>query len=111
MLQPSAISRSARARGIHIGFEIDDDDLDRLGIADLLEQRRGDVGAALAGLADAGLDARERKDHADLQRSPLRAYDVERRGAGEHSDGAGASGEAAAGNARTRGFRRRFTGH
>ena len=101
----------AGARGIDVGFEIDDDDLDRLGIADLLEQRRGDVGAALAGLADTGLDARQRKDHADLQRSALRAYDVERRGAGEQSGGACTSGEAAAGDARTSGFRRRFTGH
>src|SRR6478672_10433463 len=94
MLQPSAIRRSARARGIDIGFEIDDDNLDRLGIADLLEQRRGDVGAALAGLADTGLHPRQRQDHADFQRPALRTPDVERCGAGEQTRGACAGGEA-----------------
>ena len=73
----------AGARGIDIGLEIDNDDLDRLGIADLLEQGRGDVGAALAGLADTSLDPRQRKDHADLQRAALSARDFERCGAGE----------------------------
>ena len=96
----------ARARGIDIGFEIDDDNLDRLGIADLLEQRRGDIGAALAGLADTGLHPRQRQDHADFQRPALRTPDVERCGAGEQTGGACTGGEAAAGNARASGIRR-----
>jgi hypothetical protein len=111
MLQPSAISRSARARGIDVGLEIDDHDLDRLGIADLLEQGRGDVGAALAGLADTGLHSRQRKDHADLQRPALRPHDVERCSASEQSGGACTGGEAAASDARSSGIRRRFTDH
>ena len=101
----------AGARGIDVGLEIDDDDLDRLGIADLLEQRRGDIGAALAGLADTGLHPGQRQDHADLQRSALRTSDVERCGTGEQSGGACTGGEAAAGNAHASGIRRRFTGH
>jgi hypothetical protein len=48
-----------------------------------LEDRRRDVGAALAVLADAGLDTRARQQHADLQRSALSTEDGgrgERRG-------------------------------
>ena len=49
----------------------------------VLENAGGDIDAALAVLADAGLEARARQQHADFERRALRAADVERRGAGD----------------------------
>ena len=66
-----------------------------------LSSRRRDVDAALAVLADAGLGARARQQHADLERSALRADDVEGRGAREDRGGAGAGRERAARHCRT----------
>ena len=88
----------ARARHLHVGLGVGIHDRE-LGQAELLEDARRDLDAALAVLADAGLRARARQQHADLQRPALRASDVERRGAGEQSGGADTGGEAAAGNA------------
>ena len=65
-----------------------------LGQAKLLEDAGRDVDAALAVLADAGLDARTRQQHADLQGGALRAQD--RRRGDERGCGGGAGGEAAA---------------
>ena len=48
----------------------------------------GDIDAALAVLADAGLVAGARQQHADFEGGALRAHDIERRGAGQKPGGA-----------------------
>ena len=57
----------ARAGDIDLGFGVAVHDL-KLGQAELLEQPGGDIDAALAILADAGLIARARQQHADFKR-------------------------------------------
>ena len=79
----------ARARGIDVRFGVAVHDR-KIGQAHGLEDRRRDVDAALAILADAGLKARARQQHADLQRAALRAHDGRR---GKSSGGGGGAGE------------------
>ena len=62
----------ARARDLDVGLGVGIHDRE-LGQAEVLEDRRRDLDAALAVLADAGLRARARQQHADLQRRALRA--------------------------------------
>ncbi len=95
----------ARARDFDVGLGVGIHDLQARGRPRSLRMPAGDVDAALAVLADAGLHAGARQQHADLQRRALRAHDVEGRGAGDDC-GADAGAEAAAGDAR--GFRVRF---
>ena len=85
----------ARTRHVDVGLGVGVHDL-KLGQAQFLEDRRRDVDAALAVLADAGLRARTRQQDADLQRSALRAHDIERSGACDERGGAGARCERAA---------------
>src|SRR6185312_10160158 len=84
-----------RTRDVDFRFGISVDDLQRW-IAEILENAGGDVDAALAVLTDAGLVARPRQEHADLQRPALRAHDVERSGSREEARSAKACIEAAA---------------
>ena len=72
----------ARARDLDVGFGVAVHD-GEVRQAQVLEDAGGDLDAALAVLADAGLHARARQQHADLQGRALRAADAERRGAGE----------------------------
>ena len=62
----------ARARHLDVGLGVGVHDRE-LGQAEILEDRRRDLDAALAVLPDAGLRARARQQHADLQRPALRA--------------------------------------
>ena len=77
----------ARARDLDVGLGVGVHD-GEVGQAEVLEDAGGDVDAALAVLADAGLHAGARQQHADLQRRALRAADAERSGAGKQSGGA-----------------------
>src|SRR5581483_2330623 len=61
----------------------------------VLEDAGGDLHPALAVLADAGLHARARQQHADFEGRPLRAADMERSGAGEEARCADPGGKAA----------------
>ena len=69
----------ARARDLDVGLGVGIHDL-QVGQADILQDRPGQLDAAEAVLADAGLRAGARQQHADLQRAALRADD---RGRGE----------------------------
>ena len=95
----------AGARDLHVGLGVGVHDRE-LGQAELLEDRRRDLDAALAVLADARLRARARQQDADLERAALRAQDVERRGAREQSGGADGGRDGAAGDAGACGIRR-----
>ena len=64
-----------------------------VGQAEVLEDRRRDLDAALAVLADAGLRARARQQHADLEGAALRPHDG---GRGEQGGGRGSAGQQAA---------------
>ena len=86
------------AGGIDIRFGVDADDSE-LGQAERFEDRRRHIDAALTVLADAGLEAGPRQQHADLQWAALGAHDVERRHAGNECGGTGARGKSATGNA------------
>ena len=87
---------SARAGGIDIRFGVDVHDRE-LGQAERLEDRRRNIDAELTSLADAGLQAGTRQQHADLQRAALGAHDIERRDAGNKCGGAGAGAESCGG--------------
>jgi len=69
----------AGARDLHVGLGVGIHDL-QVGQAGVLQQRPGKLDAAEAVLADAGLRAGAGQQHADLERTPLRADD---RGRGE----------------------------
>ena len=86
-----------RSRHLHVGFGIGVHDSE-LGKAELLEDRRRQLDAALTILPDARLGSRARQQNADLERSTLCTREVARRG-GEQSGGPGAYGKAAAGEA------------
>ena len=101
---PSPISFSARERATSTLVSVSAFMICELGQAEVLEDAGGDLDAALAILADAGLHARARQQHADLQLGALRAHDIERRGAGDEARGAEPGGEAAARQARGLGF-------
>ena len=95
-----------RASDLNVGLGVAVHDLQRWQ-ARILEQAGSDVDAALAILTDAGLEARTRQQHADLQRRALRAPDAERRGAGDDTGGTKTDREGAARDARMT----RFDGH
>ena len=84
----------ARPGDLHVGLGVGVHD-GEVGQAQALENGGRDLDAALAVLADAGLHARARQQHADLQGSPLRAPDLEGRGGGEQARGANPCGEGA----------------
>ena len=90
----------ARAGGVDARFGVAAHDLE-IGIAEILEDRTGDIDAALAILADAGHVAGTRQDDADLERTAGGADDRERCRAGDQTKGTGARGKGAAGDART----------
>src|SRR4030095_17224155 len=75
-----------RAGDIDVGFGIAIHDLEGRH-AEILEDTGCNIDAALAVLADAGLETRAREQHADFQGSALRAHNVKRGRAGE-GDGA-----------------------
>ena len=77
----------ARARDVDVGFGVGVHDLQRRQ-AEILENPGRDIDAALAVLADAGLIAGARQQHADFEGRALRAHDVEGRGPGDKSGGA-----------------------
>jgi hypothetical protein len=79
----------------------------KAGLTDILENAGCDIDAALAILADEGLNARTRQQHTDFQRRALRPADVERRGTGNDACGAETGGEGAARDAR----KTRLDGH
>ena len=79
----------AGARGVDVRFGIGVHDRE-IGQAERLQDRGGDVDAALAILADTGLQAGARQQHADLQRAALGAH---HRRCGEHGGGRGGAGE------------------
>ena len=85
----------AGARGIDVRFGIAVND-GEFRQAKRLEDRRRDIDAALAILADAGLVAGTRQNHANLQRAALGAHDIERRGSGNECGRSGAGGKGAA---------------
>ena len=92
---PSLISFSARARAVstfELGVDADDSEF---GHAQRFEDRRRDIDAELTILADAGLQAGTRQQHADLERAALGAHDIERRDAGNECGGTGAGGKSA----------------
>ena len=106
---PSLISFSARERAVstfELGVAVHDGEI---GQAHRFEDPRRDIDAALAILADAGLQAGTRQQHADLERAALGAHDVERRDAGHQTGGPDAGGKSAACEAR--GIRSGFTIH
>jgi hypothetical protein len=65
----------------------------RSGQAEVLEDAGGDLDAALAVLADAGLHARAGQQHADLQAGALGAADTEGARPREHAGRADAGGK------------------
>src|SRR5690606_13273069 len=71
---------------------------------ELFQNARGDIDAAVAVLADAGLVARAGQQHADLERCALRTADAERCGAGKQA-GSRAGREGPAGHAGIAGSR------
>ena len=83
----------ARARDLDVGLGVGVHDL-QVGQAEVLEDRTGELDAAVAVLADAGLRAGARQQHADLERAALRAHD---RGRGERGGGGGAGEQACGG--------------
>ena len=83
----------ARARDLDVGLGVGVHDLE-FGQADALEDRVRELDAAEAVLADAGLGAGARQQHADLERRALRADD--RRGREHGRDGGGAGQQTAA---------------
>ena len=77
---PSAISFSARERATSTLVSVSAFMICRSGRPSVLQDRPGKLDAAEAVLADAGLRAGARQQHADLERAALRADD---RGRGE----------------------------
>ena len=98
----------SRARCLHVRLGVAVHDRE-IGQAHRFEDPRRDIDAALAILADAGLQAGTRQQHADLERAALGAHDIERRDAGHQTGGADAGGKSAACEAR--GIRSGFTIH
>ena len=82
---PSAISFSARARATSTLVSVSAFMICRSGRPRSLRSRAGNLDAAVAVLADAGLRAGARQQHADLERAALRAHD---RGCGEQRSAA-----------------------
>ena len=83
----------ARARNVDIGLCVGVHDL-QFGQPNVLKDRTGQLDAAEAILPDAGLIARARQQHADFERSALRAQD---RGGAEQPDRGRAGKQTAAG--------------
>src|SRR5581483_6270843 len=75
-----------RARDLDLGLGVGIDDVQRRH-PEFLQDAVGDIDAALAILADPGLNARAGQQHADLQSSALRANDVERCGSSHDARG------------------------
>ena len=90
---PSPISFSARARAVstfELGVAVHNIEL---GQAERFKDRRGDIGATLAILADRGLEPGLGQQHADFERAPLGADD---RGCRDRGQGGGRALEHAA---------------
>ena len=79
----------ARAGGVDVRLGVGVHDRE-IGQAERLQDRGGNVDAALAILSDTGLQARARQQDADLQRAALGAR---HRRCGEHGGGRGSAGE------------------
>src|SRR5262249_50504169 len=88
---------SPRPRYLHVGLGVGLHDRE-LRQAEALENAGRNLHTTVAVLPDAGLSARERQQNADLERSTLRACEIDRRRRGKQSGGACAGGKAAAGD-------------
>jgi len=77
-----ALGARARDVGVRLGVGVHQLDVDA---QHLLEHRRREVRALLAGLADERLHAGARQEHADFEFRGLGAHDAERRERGERA--------------------------
>ena len=102
---PSLISFSARARATSTLVSVSAFMIARSGRPRSLKIAVRDLDAALAVLPMLACAPERGSSTPTFSGAALRADDVERRGAGEHSGGAGAGGEGAAGDARASGIR------